>query len=164
MIDPGQIPLRDLHLPEPVGWWPLAPGWWVLAALALIAAAWLIRRWLRTRAQNAARRYALQQLEQLVREYEADKDPVAFTSRVSELLRRTMLAYSPRLDVAGLAGEEWLQWLDRDLAKPVFSQGPGRQLLDLPYRKPEAATALQNFEQFVAAVRHRVATPVGAHN
>ena len=34
-MDPEQIPLRDLHLPEAVGWWPLAPGWWVLIALAV---------------------------------------------------------------------------------------------------------------------------------
>ena len=28
-MDPEQIPLRDLHLPEAIGLWPLAPGWWV---------------------------------------------------------------------------------------------------------------------------------------
>ena len=22
--------LRDIQLPEPISWWPLAPGWWVL--------------------------------------------------------------------------------------------------------------------------------------
>ena len=27
------LPLRDLHLPEPVGWWPPAPGWWILLLL-----------------------------------------------------------------------------------------------------------------------------------
>ena len=32
-MDPEQIPLRDLHLPEAIGWWPLAPGWWVVIAL-----------------------------------------------------------------------------------------------------------------------------------
>ena len=33
-MDPEQIPLRDLHLPDVVGLWPLAPGWWVLILLA----------------------------------------------------------------------------------------------------------------------------------
>ena len=35
-MDPKQIPLRDLHLPEGIGWWPLAPGWWVVIALVMI--------------------------------------------------------------------------------------------------------------------------------
>ncbi len=27
-MEPSELPLRDLHLPDAVGWWPLAPGWW----------------------------------------------------------------------------------------------------------------------------------------
>ena len=38
-MDPEQIPLRDLHLPEAIGWWPLAPGWWILIAIALVGLA-----------------------------------------------------------------------------------------------------------------------------
>ena len=33
------LPLRDLHLPAEVGWWPLAPGWWVLIAIVAALAA-----------------------------------------------------------------------------------------------------------------------------
>jgi len=29
--------MRELHLPDPVGWWPPAPGWWVVAVLVAIA-------------------------------------------------------------------------------------------------------------------------------
>ena len=36
-MDPEQIPLRDLHLPDAISWWPLAPGWWIVLGLALIA-------------------------------------------------------------------------------------------------------------------------------
>ena len=61
-MDPEQIPLRDLHLPEPVGWWPLAWGWWILIALALAGIAYLLlRAWRQWRA-NRPRRIALQQL------------------------------------------------------------------------------------------------------
>ena len=41
-MDPEQIPLRDLHLPEAIGWWPLAPGWWILIAIALVGLGFLI--------------------------------------------------------------------------------------------------------------------------
>jgi len=28
-----QLPLKDIHLPEAIGWWPPAIGWWLLAVL-----------------------------------------------------------------------------------------------------------------------------------
>ncbi|MGI9201202.1 MAG: DUF4381 domain-containing protein [Woeseiaceae bacterium] len=163
-MDPEQIPLRDLHLPDAIGWWPLAPGWWVVIALAVIGIVFLIRAWLRARSRSAARRFALRQLDKIVSQYEERKNPVAFGADLSELLRRTMLAYAPRLDVAGLTGEAWLQCLDSGLAQPVFSDGPGRQILELPYRRPDAEIAVADLDQLVAAVRHRVATPPGAAN
>ena len=55
-MDPEQIPLRDLHLPEAIGWWPLAPGWWVVVALVAGGLYYLFRLYLRTRARGAARR------------------------------------------------------------------------------------------------------------
>ena len=160
-MDPEQIPLRDLHLPDVIGWWPLAPGWWLLIALAIIGLGLLIRRGYQTRSRSAARRLALRKLNEIVAEYAEHKNAVTFTAGISELLRRTMLAYAPRLEVAGLTGEEWLEWLDRDLARPVFVSGPGRALLDLPYRNPDAQPDAADMDRFVAAVRHRVATPVG---
>ena len=79
---------------------------------------------------------------------------------VSELLRRSMLAYAPRADVAGLTGEAWLAWLDQDLKEPRFLDGAGRSLLDLPYRDPENAQDSADIEGMLAAVRERLRTPV----
>ena len=111
-------------------------------------------------ARGAARRFALRQLKEIVNEYESSKNPVEFGVQLSELLRRTMLAYAPRLDVAGLTGEAWLQRLDEGLAQPVFTSGPGRQLLELPYRRPDAELEVADVDRLVAAIRHRVATPL----
>ena len=161
-MDPEQIPLRDLHPPETIGWWPLAPGWWFIIAVALIGLGFLFRYCLRTHSHSAARRYALTQLDNIVLQFEQQKNTVAFGASLSELLRRTMLAYAPRQDVAGLTGEEWLAWLDKDLAQPVFVNGPGRQLLHLPYRDPDLELPIADMNRLIAAVRHRVATSVGA--
>lgn len=160
-MDPEQIPLRDLHLPDAVSWWPLAPGWWLLIALSGLALIYLLRLWLRTRARGAARRYALRELNALLKSHAEHGDLVQFSARASALLRRTMLAYAPRRDVAGLTGDAWLHWLDRDLAQPVFSNGPGRLLLDLPYRNPQSSLPDADVERLIAALRHRLATPVG---
>lgn len=160
-MDPEQLPLRDLHLPEAIGWWPLAPGWWVVIALAVAAVVVLLRRYLRTRARGAARRYALLQLKELTAEFEQHRDAVAFSSALSSLLRRTMLAYAPRQEIAGLTGDEWLAWLDRDLDQPRFQSAAGRKLLELPYRAPREDVSAMDLVDVVAAVRQRLATPVG---
>lgn len=160
-MDPQEIPLRGLHLPEPVGWWPLAPGWWLLIAAAVIAAGLLLRAWLRRRAHAAARRTALRQLEESRSAYAYHGNPVTLGAEVSELLRRTMLAYAPRAEVAGLTGDEWLAWLDRDLDAPRFRRGAGRSLIDLPYRNPESVADDVDIDGMLAAVRERLQTPVG---
>ena len=160
-MDPQEIPLRGLHLPETVGWWPLAPGWWLLIAAAVIAAGLLLRAWLRRRAHAAARRKALRQLEDSRSAYAYHNNPVTLGAEVSELFRRTMLAYAPRAEVAGLTGDEWLAWLDRDLDEPRFRRGAGRSLLDLPYRNPESVADDVDIDGMLAAVRERLQTPVG---
>ena len=160
-MDPTAIPLRGLHLPEAIGWWPLAPGWWILIAVLLVAAGLLTRAWLRQRAHSAARRRALMQLEESRSAYAYHGNPITLGAEVSELLRRTMLAYAPRAEVAGLTGDAWLAWLDRDLDQPRFREGAGRSLLDLPYRNPETLGDDLDIDGMLAAVRERLQTPVG---
>lgn len=159
-MDPQEIPLRGLHLPETVGWWPLAPGWWALIIVAVIAAGWLMRLWLRRRAHAAARRKALRQLEKSRLAYADHGNPVTLGAEISQLLRRAMLAYAPRAEVAGLTGDDWLAWLDRDLDEPKFRDGAGRNLLDLPYCNPESVADDVDIDGMLAAVRERLQTPV----
>ena len=158
-MDPEQIPLRDLHLPEAVGWWPLAPGWWVL--LVLVAAGLLIlswRAWIRWR-HNAARRIALKELARLESSYREAPNPVLLATRLSELVRRAMLAYAPRKEVAGLTGSEWLAWLDRGLDEKLFTEGPGRSLQELPYRRADSVSGA-DVDGLLDAVRRRLASPI----
>jgi hypothetical protein len=160
-MDPTQIPLRGLHLPEAIGWWPLAPGWWIIIALAIFGLVWSLRRLTQRRRESAARRYAIRRLEQSTTAFAEHGNPVLLGSEVSEILRRTMLAYAPRSDVAGLSGEAWLDWLDRDLPEPRFLKGPGRSLLDLPYRNPETIAESVDIGGMLVAVHERLRTPVG---
>lgn len=160
-MNPEQLPLRDIHLPEAIGWWPLAPGWWLLIAIALAALALTLRGYLQRRARGAARRQALRQLVELTVDYEQHRDATVFMAQLSSLLRRTMLAYAPRDEVAGLTGDAWLEWLDRDFDAPRFRSEAGRKLLELPYRRPDAGITSMELLDVVAAVRQRLATPVG---
>jgi hypothetical protein len=159
-MDPSSLPLRDLHLPPPVGWWPLAPGWWLLLVLALVGLGWLIRRAWRQRQFLAPRRHAVRALAAIEADYLQHQDPVIFARQASELLRRAMLAYAPRHEVAGLTGERWLAWLDRDLPVPYFHTEGGKSLLQLPYREP-GRDYDGDINALLAAIRMRLMTPVG---
>jgi hypothetical protein len=159
-MDPEQIPLRDLHLPDPVGWWPLAPGWWVLLGLVLFGLLLLLRRaWVRWRI-DAPRRIALKELERLESGWRETRNPVLLATRLSELLRRTMLAYAPRKEVAGLTGHAWLAWLDRGLEERPFTEGPGRTLCELPYRRAGGPAGEFDVEALLGVVRRRLQTPL----
>lgn len=128
VISPETLPLRDIHLPTAIGWWPPAPGWWLLLGLGvlLLAGVMLLRRRQR---RLRDRRLALAELEEL-----AQGPPDAQAAALSRLLRRAALCHYPPADCAGLCGEAWLEFLDRPFADRPFSQGIGRFLLEAPYR------------------------------
>ena len=159
-MNPEDIPLRDLHLPPPVGWWPPAPGWWLLMAVAAAGLLWFAWRAFREWRRAAARRIALSELKRLAGEYERDGDLVTLAKRLSALTRRAMLAYAPRDDVAGLTGERWLRWLDRGMSTPVFSEGAGRSLESLPYQRSDEQHTNVNAIALIEAVKQRLATPL----
>lgn len=160
-MDPTQLPLRDLHLPDPIGWWPLAPGWWfvLLSAACLLGyLSWRVyRRW----QYNAPRRFALRELARYEAEYLEHRDPVRLGKQLSELLRRGMLAYAPRGEIAGLTGDSWLQWLDSGMPLPYFHTEGGKSLLELPYRDPAGDFSDIDIDALLSAVRLRFRTPVG---
>ncbi|MTW22202.1 DUF4381 domain-containing protein [Allochromatium palmeri] len=136
MADP-LADLRDWHLPDPVSWWPLAPGWWLLAAVVLVALVLVVRRWLRWRDQTALQRAARRELERLGRELAADGDRRRYLAELSRLLRRLALARYPRVQVAGLTGEDWLTFLDATGGDGEFSDGVGRVLVESAYRSAD---------------------------
>jgi len=161
-MDPQQIPLRDLHLPDAIGWWPIAPGWWFLIALAVAALGYFLYRSFLKWRRNAPRRIALRELKRIQQEYQHGVDEISLAIELSELLRRTMLAYAPRDEVAGLTGEGWLRWLDRGLDERPFSQGPGQNVESLPYRRPDAVEDDVDVEGLMRVVRVRLQTPLPA--
>lgn len=161
------LQLRDVHLPEPISWWPPAPGWWLLMLVAsfITVIIWKVYQWYKIK---RLRRLALRELDKFEASYRQHQDSTRLAAELSILLRRFALLIAKRssstteqhsspcvrkwlffdshgrryeidgnpcLEVAGLTGEAWLGFLDKDLADPLFSQGPGRVLLTLPFQK-----------------------------
>lgn len=158
-MNPSGPQLADIHLPGAPSWWPPAPGWWILAAL-LIAACIALAWWLRRRAQRARIRDMLRaEFDAALAFTAAPGDEARRVAALSTLLRRAALRFAPQ--AANLQGEAWLRFLDADDPAKPFSDGPGRLLLDGPYRShvdPEAARAL------AALVGPRLMAFAGARN
>lgn len=136
-LSPGADPLaalRDWHLPEPISWWPPAPGWWVLGGLILILMVIAVRWWGARRRRSAPARAALAELEALSSRLANGSGQRHDVAAVSILLRRLALARYPRDQVAGLTGPAWLAFLDRTGGADAFTQGPGQVLIERPYR------------------------------
>lgn len=135
-MSPETLPLRDIHLPPSVGWWPPAPGWWLLALLlGLVAvAAAILRRRRRARSRPGPAGCARAELASLVADWERDGDARRLAADLSVLLRRLLLTEAPAAGTAGATGERWLARLDARAGAPLFTAGPGRVLIDAPYR------------------------------
>ncbi|HUQ52424.1 MAG TPA: DUF4381 domain-containing protein [Gammaproteobacteria bacterium] len=147
--DYSQLPLRDIHLPGAIGWWPPAFGWWLVAALVLAGFAAYAVYYYRGRHKRAA----LRALTRVRAALEQGAEPVACLQYVSTILRRfamTSVGAAPvtdaAVDVPGLIGERWLHYLDGRWERTEFSAGLGRQLLVAPYARPnsiERAAAIE---------------------
>lgn len=132
--------LREIELPEPVAMTPQTPGWLVLAGLALLCAIWLLRRGYRRWARNAYRRQALIELGRLEAGWSAPEHCSRGPGELSALVKRTALSAYPRAEVASLAGDAWLGFLDGSIGSTEFTRGQGRTLAHLAYAPSAEAT------------------------
>lgn len=134
-LDFSQIPLRDIHLPGAISWWPPAPGWWALAIVLIACGCYWGVRYYRT----YRRRAAVKLLSQVKSSLEAGELPESCLQTVSALMRRfaMSIAANPSL-VAGLIGRQWLQYLDSRWDRNLFCDGPGSMLTVAPYAPPNS--------------------------
>ncbi len=169
-MDPAALPLRDIHLPPPVGWWPVADAWWwLLAAVALASLAlalwrlppgslraqlnaWLFGAHGLGRGLFGVRRAALAELQLIENKLADDGNGHDCARALSALLRRiTLRVHGPA--AATLGEQAWLATLTAISRAPLPAE-----LLDVlrsaPY-SPHAAAAVpvQRYRAITSALR-----------
>jgi len=141
-IPPATLDLRDIHLPEPISWWPLAPGWWILfACTIIIIVAIIISR--KIYLSKQLKRDIKAELENIKQQFQQTQNKLQLAKSLSVLLRRASISYYPKADIAGLTGDSWLSYLDNSNASSSadnrFQSDIGKVLLSAPYL-PENST------------------------
>lgn len=157
MNDPLELPLRDIHLPESVAFWPLAYGWWILVFMIIAMIALTVFFYLRTRRNRlSAITMARHECSRINNEYQEHNDALRLVKQVSILMRRLSISLFPRTQVASLTGDEWLRFLDEQIPGPVFIAAKGSVLIDAPYRekinRDDAEELMNNCELWIDAV------------
>jgi hypothetical protein len=142
--------LRDIHLPEAVSFWPLAPGWWLagfaaLTLVCLVAGAFWRRR-------ISARSTALRLLAEAAERFREDHDAHALAAALSSLLRRSALFRFSRSEVASLHGEGWLRFLSAKARRHPFPAEVAAALERGVYA-PASETAAGEGEAWISATR-----------
>jgi hypothetical protein len=131
--------LKDIHLPESISWWPLAPGWYVVMLLMVFLIVGLAF-WVHQRHLNAlAKNQALELLKVYQDQYEKDRNAQLLSARISELLKRVALVYYSRADVASLHGESWVEFLTKT-SKDIDFKPVKSMLLDSPFKTNETVS------------------------
>ncbi len=127
--------LHDLEVPEPVSWWPPAPGWWLIALVVLTLLAGLALKIRQHHRRNRYRKAGLDLLLQI-----DHNDPNA-AQAVSALLKRIALAAYPQdhARIAPLFGENWIEFLNASCGRPVFNGGAADLLAKNLYKPVPAA-------------------------
>jgi hypothetical protein len=108
--------LRDIHLPEAVSWWPLAPGWWLLIIGGCLLSLWLIRFFYRRHSASLYRRQALQQLEQL----RSGSDSEMPLREFFQLLKQTANSAYPNHHPGSFNNRQFIAFLKDSCNRSVF--------------------------------------------
>jgi hypothetical protein len=113
--------LADIHLPEPVSFWPPAPGWWILAILLLTTVAWVSSKGFIASKRRKIKAQALVELDRCYRSYAADFEnssgidgnrvKLSFVNEANSVLKRVALVHFPGAAVAGLGGPQWVDFI-----------------------------------------------------
>ncbi|HQS07581.1 MAG TPA: DUF4381 domain-containing protein [Xanthobacteraceae bacterium] len=97
--------LRDIHLPGPVSFWPLAPGWWMLAGLLVVLG--LIAAFLEWRRRQTLAYRVDQELKAIARDTARHRDARAVAAAGALLIRRILVTRAGDPAAAALTGADW---------------------------------------------------------
>lgn len=129
--------LRDIHLPDAVGFWPLAPGWWMAAGLLCLLG--LIIAFLEWRRRQTLAYKVTQELNAIAADTARYEDTRAVAVAASLLMRRILVTTPGTKASASLSGAGWERFLAQ--GRGALPAEMGRFLASAPYVPKDAPGA-----------------------
>jgi hypothetical protein len=150
-----ELPLREIHLPPSIHWWPLALGWWLVIGFVILILTFFVFFTIKA-LRPSLKKQAAYKLNSIAHAFVETENSVQCVSDLSAFLRRVVLSQEHAQKYAGLTGLAWLECLDKPLGTPEFSQGVGRVLLKGPYQphieKEEVSQLIQLCRKWVKSI------------
>ncbi len=138
-MDKQVLDLKDIHLPEPISWWPVAPGWWLLLT-GLVLLAVIIFFIKKAHQSKQLNREINIEIREIKTQFSRTKNKYELAQSLSILLRRSSISCYSEKEVSGLTGEQWLTFLDNTSSKTnnfsnseKFQSKTGNALIVAPY-------------------------------
>jgi len=113
--------LADIHLPEPIGFWPPALGWWLLLIIICAATYFVGKRLFAAWRQRRICSFAIRELDKCLANYnelvktspgeQVDAVKLNFVNELNAVLRRVALKHFPLEPLASLSGPAWIAFL-----------------------------------------------------
>ena len=118
-IDP-LAQLRDIHLPPPISWWPLAPGWWILIFAGIFAFIYITRTLIQRYRSNLYRRQALKKLSLII--LNSQKRNTEKLALIMELLKQAVGSAYQGNHFNSQNNKDFVLFLKNSCSKPCFTE------------------------------------------
>lgn len=132
--------LQDIHLPENIHGWPIAPGWWLLLISLIVIIVFAYKKLTTKHQQSLVKRQAIKQLTEIEN---------LTTEQSIAILKWVSMHYYKRSDVAAIHGNNLLAFLSNKL--PNEQQASFNQLAEnalmQQYRKSTHSLYSQELQQ-----------------
>ncbi len=159
-FDPTQ--LADIHLPQPVSYWPPAPGWWISLVIifCLIGLLWW---WTNQRKKNPlvierkrlkqVKTEAQRELIKIEQNFIQHKNAHHCIEQLSVFLRRYAVSIYAREQAASVTDKQWLEMLSSLSGNPKFSDTFKTLLTEAPYQSADKEINEQLLGQLFTATK-----------
>jgi hypothetical protein len=129
------LPIKDIHMPSPVGLWPLAPGWYFVIFFMIVFGIFLVMKSLKLCRRKKYKKSILAQVDALERRVLKGMEARSAIADLSILLKRLALSHFADQNPGALSGQHWLDFLNRTGKCDLFTKDVGEIIFKSMYQK-----------------------------